>query len=650
MKRVSLLSLVICMAASMWATTVSYTADDTSVFSNPERGFITMLEGHLSTSDPYAVKGEESTLNRLIADDHMSLVLVHYYLENYRTTATIPASVLNAFDEDMQVLRSKGLKAIIRFSYTNTTYIKGSGEESAKDATLSIAQAHIRQYAPHWQANADVIFAFQAGFVGAWGEWYYTDNFGNQSSSMNANRSALLDTLLAYVPQDRCIQLRTPKFKTEYVGNTAPLTASEAYSGSAKARLGHHNDAFLYGAKNQGTYTDTATQKPYLAQETLYVPIGGESNIEDAAQAATDASYQRTTAEMSRLHWTFIQGQFTQQVTNMWRQNGTFDELNRKMGYRYQLVSGTYQEQVAAGQNISVSLRIRNAGYAPLYNERHAYIVLRNSGRSYALQLQSDPRTWLPNGAVTTVTETLRIPANIPDGTYDLYLHMPDAYSSIANDARYAVRFANTNMWDEATGMNNLNATLTVTDSQAQPVVSSMTFDKSNVAAYSDDMTWYNTNYFDFGPGDAPNTDRWAEWAVDILYPGEYIVTVRGYYPNGHQWQLSLQASGAEAYALPASWGEGEQSETGEQTWDLSNVPAGTYTLRIQNIMEWGQPKLRDITLQYDGELPEDIDTSNTTIRVDGNHQTYDLLGRPVDESYQGIVIRNGEKILQFAR
>ena len=79
-------------------------------------------------------------------------------------------------------------------------------------------------------------------------------------------------------------------------------------------------------------------------------------------------------------------------------------------------------------------------------------------------------------------------------------------------------------------------------------------------------------------------------------------------------------------------------------------MPAGTYTLRIQNIMEWGQPKLRDITLQYDGELPEDIDTSAAVIHADGNHQAYDLLGRPVDESYQGIVIRNGEKILQFAR
>jgi len=641
------------VAAILSASTVNYTADDSSIFSNPERGFITMLEGHLSTSEPHAVVGEESTLDALIASDHMSLVLVHYYLENYRTSATIPNAVLNAFDEDMQVLREKGLKAIIRFSYTNTTYINGSGKESAQDATLSIAKAHIGQYASHWQANADVIFAFQAGFVGAWGEWYYTDNFGNMSSSMNAERAALLDTLLAAVPEDRCIMIRTPKFKTEYLNDASALTASEAYSGSAKARIGHHNDAFLYGSNNQGTYTDTATQKPYIAQETLYVPIGGESNIEDEGQAATDASYQRTTAEMSRLHWTFIQGQFSEQVTNMWRENGTFDELNKKMGYRYQLVSGTYSNEVEAGGELSVSMQIRNAGYAPLYNERYAYIILRNTEEWYAIGLQSDPRSWLPNGVVTTVSETLRVPDIVPAGTYNLYLFMPDAYASLEDDARYAVRFANTNMWDAETGMNNLNATVTVTDRQAPADITPSTLNKSNVSAYSEDMSWFNTNYFDFGPEDAPNTERWAEWNVAIASPGAYVVTVRGYYPNGHQWQLSLQGSNALPYILEPIWvrEEGDElTETPEQPWNLSKVPAGNYTVRIQNIMEWGRPKLLDITLQYAGEMPEDVNTSNTAIHTDQDHQAYDLLGRPVDDSYEGIVIRNGEKLLQLAR
>jgi hypothetical protein len=33
------------------------------------------------------------------------------------------------------------------------------------------------------QANADVIFTIQAGFIGTWAEWYYTDYYGGVGNS-----------------------------------------------------------------------------------------------------------------------------------------------------------------------------------------------------------------------------------------------------------------------------------------------------------------------------------------------------------------------------------------------------------------------------------------------------------------------------------
>ena len=644
MKRFFLSFTALCCAVVLSAATVNYTADNTTIFSNPERGFITMLEGHLTTSKPYAVKGKESTLDNKISSECMSIILVHYYLDNFKTTATLPSTVLNAFDEDMAVLRSKGMKAIIRFSYTNSS--------DGNDAAWNIAKQHISQYKSHWQANADVIFCFQAGIVGAWGEWYYTQHYGNQSSTMNSSRRLVVDSLLAAVPADRCIQLRTPKFKTGYVNSTQPLTAAEAYSGTAKARLGHHNDAFLYDYDNMGTYADTATEKPYLAQETLYVPLGGETDITDLNLTKQWATYEKTTAEMSRLHWTFIQSGYAETTTNYWRNNGTFDELNRKMGYRYQLVKGTYSDQVAAGAKLSINLQLKNVGYAPLYNERHAYIVLKNGNKTYPIQLASDPRTWLPNGVVTTINEQLTVPTNVPDGTYQLYLYLPDAYASIAADPRYAVRFANTNVWEAATGMNKLNASVTVTGGGVTPpeppvsdaITLPATLNKANVTAYSDNMSWYNTDFFDFGPTDAQNTDRWAEWNVYLQYPGEYIVTVNGSYPNGHQWELTL-AGANKSYTLPANYATGEVSETGEAVWDLSTVAKGEYTLKVQNIMAWGQPKLKSITLQYNGELPLDIE--HTELSAPHDEQAYDLLGRPVDDTYKGVVIQDGKKIIR---
>lgn len=636
----------VLMMVAAYGKSVTYTADNTSIFPNPERGFITMLEGHLTKSKPYAVKGNESILDNKKSSECMSIVLVHYYLDNFKTKTTLPDEVLNGFDEDMEVLRSKGMKAIIRFSYTNSS--------DGNDAAWTYVEQHINQYKSHWQANADVIFVFQAGIVGAWGEWYYTQHYGNQVTTMNEARKAVVDALLEAVPSDRCIQLRTPKFKTSYLNSTQPLTAAEAYQNTPKARLAQHNDAFLYDYDNMGTYQDTAKEKPWLAQETLYVPIGGETDITEADKAQQWATYEKTTAEMSRLHWTFIQSGYAETTTNMWRNNGTFDELNRKMGYRYQLVSGTFSDQVEAGSKLFVNLQIRNAGYAPLYNERHAYIVLKGA-QTYRILLAADPRTWLPNGVVSTVNEQITVPATIPAGTYQLYLYLPDAYSTIASNPAYAVRFANTNVWEATTGMNNLNATLTVTGGQTPPpagdaVLLPAILNKANVDRYSDDMTWYNGNYFNFGPDDAPNTDRWAEWQVELRYPGKYIVSENMATGNGtgHSWQLQLldaNDSPVSTYTTESTWAEG--AITYEDKWNLTNVAKGVYTLRVQNVMEWGQPKLQYISLQYDGVLPAGI--QNPT-EGEAQGQAFDILGRPVHTSYQGIVIRNGKKTMQVGQ
>ena len=653
MKRLLFVLTAACMAAVLSATTVNYTADNTTIFANPERGFYTELDHVVTKKKPHCVKDRKDEIREYyINKDKKSLLLVLYYLDNFKSEATLPAEVLKGFDEDMQALRDLGVKAILRFAYT----ADDNNDQIGYDAPLSIVESHIGQYKSHWEANADVIYVFQAGFVGAWGEWYYTSNFGNKESRMNDSRRALVDTLLAAVPADRYIQLRTPIFKTDYVGDTKALTVDEAYSGTAKARIGHHNDAFLYGDKNQGTYVDTATQKPYLAKETLYVPIGGETDILDAGQAAEDASYERTTGEMSRLHWTFLQGEYSQTVTDMWRENGTFDELNRKMGYRYQLVSGTFSDEVKQGEKLSVKLQIRNVGYAPLYNERSAYIVLKNGNKKYALKLATDPRTWLPNGVISSVDEQLTIPANVPEGVYQLYLHLPDAYETLASDSRYAVRFANTGVWNDETGMNNLGASVTVTakgepvdpEPQGDAIVLPATLNKSNVTAYSDDMTWYNNDYFDFGPEDAPNTERWAEWMVELKYPGKYIVSENMATANGtgHQWQLQLldKESVSASYTAKGTWDDGDI--TYDEKWDINAVAKGVYTLRVQNIMEWGQPKLRSLTLTYDGDLPTESDVLSVPWDAMGS-QAYDLLGRPVDDSYQGIVILNGKKQLR---
>ena len=661
--KTKLFSVVLCFySICAQATNVTYTADNNTIFSNPERGFYYHMEKHVTKSEPYCVYGQESKLTAHKSGDKGSLVLVLYYLDKYKTTETLPSEILTGFDKDMKALRDNGMKCVLRFAYVQSTTGKGANE-TGNDATLAIALKHLTQYKSHLQANADVIYLVQAGIVGAWGEWYYSSNFGNQTSHMNANRKTLVDSLLKVVPENRYIQLRTPLFKTEYIGNTNPLTADEAYQNTPKARIGHHNDAFLYDYDNMGTYEDTAKQKPYLAQETLYVPMGGECDVYDKDLAAIYCTREKTVADMSRLHWSYINKGYAEATTGMWRDNGTFDELNRNMGYRFQLVKGTYADQVEQGAKLAVNLQIKNVGYAPLYNERPAYIVLKNSSKTYKLRLASDPRTWKPNGVTTTINEQVKVPSNVSTGTYQLYLFLPDAYSTLESKPDYSIRFANTgSLWDSSTGMNKLNAQVTVVEGSGivdpidpgDAIQLPATLNKGNVDSYSDDMTWYNSNYFDFGPDDAPNLDRWAQWNVYLKYPGEYIVSeVMATYHSTewgdlyHSWQLQLLdgSNTVSTYTTPATRLEGNL--THEPLWDLSSVPAGVYTLKVMNVTEWGEPKLQSLTLDYDGEIPtdeQDIRVTEENYLLNG--QAYDILGRPVDKSYNGIIIQNGKKYI----
>ena len=443
------------------ASVVNYTADNTTVFKNPERGFTEEMSKKVSASNPNVVVGEVD--EEWGVDECRTLAMVLYNFNNFKSK-NLPQAVLDGFDEDMQELRNYGLKCVLRFAYTEK-------QSDKNDATPAWVKTHLEQLKPHLEANADVIYVLEAGFVGVWGEWYYTSNYGNKSQHMNQNRRQVIQYLFENAPEDRFILFRYPLLKIEYFDSETALTPAEGFSGSTKARWGCHNDAFLNEWGNDGTYgrdgdgpSDDPLLRQFIADETLYVPNGGETNVEDDELA--EEVYTQAPEEMRTYHWSFCGTSYAEEVTGRWRSSGIYDTLNIYMGYRYNLLDGQYSDEVAAGEPMSVNIRIRNVGYAPLYNERPVYVVLKAvSGQPSAISipLQADPRRWLPDGAISTINEQVTIPSEVPEGTYHLYLWMPDKYASLASDPRYAVRFANSNVWDENTGYNDLGADVTVT-------------------------------------------------------------------------------------------------------------------------------------------------------------------------------------------
>lgn len=453
-----------CAATVTYTLTVSatggaaYPIDETD-FPNPERGFYEHAEWSHASTGNYNDNLWDSYFTNAAAANR-SLLLRIYYLDTdeLRQDKQLPNGFITMFNNDMQKIRSKGMKCILRFAYDKKS------DDGFQDASPATWETHLAQLKPHLQANADVIYVVQAGFLGVWGEWYYS-SLGTGDEVEWSVRQNLIDQLLDAVPANRYVQLRTPLFKKKYLGNNNPLTSSAAYHGSDQARLGHHNDAFLNGEENQGTYENRTADMAYIAQECLYVPIGGETNLDDGESSTynTWCKGSIAEAEMAQLHYSYLNHSYSQYVTDQWKAEGAYARISRNMGYRFQLLSASFDDQVVAGTSMNVQLNIKNVGYAPLYNERYAYIVLKNNTNTYSIPLSSDPRTWAPNDATTAINEYVTLPATMAPGTYDLYLYLPDASASIAANPKYAVRFANQGIWQASTGYNILNKQVEVT-------------------------------------------------------------------------------------------------------------------------------------------------------------------------------------------
>ncbi len=435
--------------ASSEAVHVVNYVPDSDLFPNPERGFYKQLNNSVALS--------EKTL-RSYRSANMSLILRIYYLKEFRN-APISDELLEQMNRDMEVLRRAGVKAILRFSYAESI--------DEPDAPLDVILQHLEQLKPVLQRNKDVIAVLQAGFIGAWGEWYYTTNHLDNDRA----RKAVLDKILEVLPEGRCVQVRTPGYKRRYTGVREAVGPEEAFGTTAVARIGHHNDCFLASADDYGTYEDVTADKEYLATEGLYVPVGGETCPPDGVDPADCVKAQ---SEMRMLHWSYLNQEYYRGVIDNWEVEGCMDDIVRDMGYRLALQKGEYSTVHAPGSELSATIRLQNVGYAPLFNPRNVELVLRSAdGKTgYTAVLPDDPRTWRP-GETIDLNAKVALPPELAPGDYKLYLSLPDPEPALHDRPEFAVRLANRGCWEEATGYNDLGVVIRVEVSAELPRSSS---------------------------------------------------------------------------------------------------------------------------------------------------------------------------------
>lgn len=118
-----------------------------------------------------------------------------------------------------------------------------------------------------------------------------------------------------------------------------------------------------------------------------------------------------------------------------------------------------------------MKINLKNKGFAAPINPRKVRLVLRETTTQsvWPIELPDNPRSWLPG--THTIEHGFCLPTDLPTGQYELLLHLADPYPSLTNRPEYAIRLANENLWEEATGFNRLLHQVVVSAATTQPII-----------------------------------------------------------------------------------------------------------------------------------------------------------------------------------
>lgn len=395
---------------------------------NPERGLYQAYEVHTNTAAITA-----TDVKSKIPTGH-TLWLLEFYLTDFMN-GNISSAYLSKMQDIFDAIRGGGAKAIVRYAYRDNN----NNLDQDQEPTLSIILKHVEQVKPILQKNEDVLFVLQAGFIGSWGEWYYTTHFSKME-----DRKTLTEALLDAVPVSRQIELRTPAFKRKMYNLSVKdtITAETAHNGSAISRLGGHNDCFGADEKDQGTFDDDAA-RTFWKGDTKYTIMGGET-----CQLSDYCLCPATLQDLADYHWTYLHDGYNRDVLARWQRDGCFGEIKTRLGYRL-VLKDVHYGAIEAGVKCKVTIRLNNDGYAAPMNPRQAWLVWEGSdGKQVKTMLGVDPRAWQPgyNAVISYFTPST------DKGT--LYLELSDPL--LADNPAYSIALANKDVFDSKTGYNKL--------------------------------------------------------------------------------------------------------------------------------------------------------------------------------------------------
>jgi hypothetical protein len=475
----------------------NYTADSNPDLINPERGMY-------SGSKPNFGSVDKSNRHTIVAEWLWLAPVCNVNLtwNGHNQPGTSPA--LNAYAAKLEDARRDGYKILFRPRYDKEPGGRASdcminGANVFHADTMERQKNHIDAVAAMLGDYKVVIAYIQAGYLGNWGEWntFGEDEAGTSYTPANApllysisQRNEIIDYVLAaYKAKDimQHVELRRPVF------------AKEVVERNPSAKVGLHNDCFMTTTSDMGTYSNfddcdpstnpdcpnfatSAEAKAWAQSFTENASFGGETCPEvptGSERWLLCSNMTGASSEPASLHMNYLNRDFSEKAVETWKDgdaqgNVCYDEIRRRLGYRFEVRSVEYTKAVSAGGTFSVAVDVENTGWARLHKlsdekPRDAKLVLRN-GATTPVEYQFSGGTvsnWAP-GTTTTISVSEPAP---PPGTYRVWLGIPDPDLLNPDDypdakKNYAVKLATLrngeNVFSSDTAENDLGVEITV--------------------------------------------------------------------------------------------------------------------------------------------------------------------------------------------
>lgn len=392
-------------------------AEGKTVHMNPARGFY------------YPLKSDRP--QRLSEAGGCSMVQVLYDIGEF-AGRDLTREKIDELDAVLKEAREKGFKVILRAAYGF------EGDTGYKDPG-DIAQilAHISQIKPVLQKYGDILYAVQAGFLGAYGEWN-DSNLGDPPPL--ETQAALLNELLRGLPSNVYVCIRRPSFiRGLFQEKLLPREYAE--------RIGVFNDGLLGNETDWGTYTDWSRDEElsWARQYFMELPYGGET-----CAASGFSESQNAVAEFRALHLSYLNESYNEDVLREWKTQefgggNALWYIRDHIGYRFSLQTARLSRTVKPDGDFSAQLYIHNSGFASLLGGYAVNLAIAGKQNAFMIPLDTEVKTWRP-GETVKLEVKYKIPVDLQGEILRIGLRISDRGESLAEDDRYAVALQNSDI------------------------------------------------------------------------------------------------------------------------------------------------------------------------------------------------------------